>query len=112
MGAPVTSTPTSERASPWDGERLPDGPALDRWAACLGVWVSLASLAIVGLADFSIFHLGTAVAAIAASLVVAAAVTRPRLHIRRPSRAHLLAALVLAVGAAAIAPGSENIAGP
>jgi hypothetical protein len=85
---------------------------LDRWAAFLGTTLTLASLGLVALADSGWFRLWPALTVIVAAVVGAAVSWRPPLR-RRPTvpRSALLAAAVLGVGTALIAPGSENIAG-
>ena len=91
--------------------RPPD--AIDHWAAFLGTALTLASLGLVGLADFGWFRLDFAIVAVIGAVVAAAVLWRPPLSLRMaPSPHALVAAAILAVGAVLIAPGSENLAGP
>lgn len=91
----------------------PPAGALDRWAACLGTFLSLASLGLVALADFGWFQGWLALAVIGLAAATAAALWRPPLQWRLRPSAHAFAGIgALTVAAALIAPGSENIAGP
>lgn len=88
--------------------------AIDRWAAWLGCTVATSSLALVALADFGWFHGGRALGAVALAAVVATWLWRPRVRWlgRRAPHQSVLAVAILAIGAALIAPGSENLVGP
>src|SRR6266540_2568941 len=87
---------------------------LSRWAATLGTTIAASSLGLVALADSGWFRAWLALPVVLGATAGAALVWRPpvRIHFGRPGPAALLCVLVLAVGAALIAPGSENIAGP
>jgi hypothetical protein len=98
------------------GEAGPERAAslpVERWAAFLGTFLATASLGLVLLADFGWFRTWLALVVVAGAAIVAAAVWRPSIRVRwaAPSTNALLASAVLFVGAALIAPGSENIAG-
>ena len=96
---------------PADADRPAD--ALDRWAAFLGTTLTLASLGLVALADFGWLRPWLALLAVILAALCATALWRPPLRLRpTPSVSALLAIAILAVGAALVAPGSENIAGP
>ncbi len=100
-----------KRDSGWDNTVV---TGLDRWAAWLGTTVAGASLGLVALADFGWFRgwLGLVVVGLAALLAVRwwHPPVPPRLS--RPTPSALLAIVILGIGTALIAPGSENIAGP
>ncbi|HZT05800.1 MAG TPA: hypothetical protein VFC51_02130 [Chloroflexota bacterium] len=87
---------------------------LDRWAAWLGATVSGASLTLVLVADFGWFGPLLAGAAVSIVAVATALWWRPPIDPRgfRPGHDAAIAAAILAVGCALIAPGSENIVGP
>ncbi len=87
---------------------------LDRWAAWFGTTVAAGSIGLVALADLGWFRAWVGLATVGLAALIAFGWWRPPLRplVPRPLPSALLALVILIVGAALIAPGSENVAGP